>query len=401
MTIDEVRELIAQPERADLEFKQRVTREVARTIVAMANGRGGTILVGVSDSTPRQIGGVDAPFDQIEGEILNALRDRVNPPMHPLPSFEAVTIDNKVVLVIHVPESQIKGLKINGHRLIRHGSHTEPATREEERRMFQESHEISYEQSLVIGAEYAHLSPAKVKDFLQTRVTRVLEMDTRSPQDWLTALGLVRPSDHAPTVAAVVLFGEYPPRFLPQVAVNAVHVRGRDLSSNIFLDRRMIEGTATELIEQAIRFVLDNMKVGGWIHGIFREDIPEYPVEAVREAIVNAVVHRDYSQSTKILIRMFDDRLEIDNAGGLPSGITIQQLLDNPYPYPRNPLIARTLYEWWRVKGIVEQLGSGIPRIRRALRELGAGEPVFWADAMSFRVTMPARSLERMDRSAG
>jgi predicted HTH transcriptional regulator len=77
--------------------------------------------------------------------------------------------------------------------------------------------------------------------------------------------------------------------------------------------------------------------------------------------------------------------------------VTIQQLLDHPYPYPRNPLIARTLYEWWRGKGVVEQLGSGIPRIRRALRESGAGEPVFWADALSFRVTMPARSLGRLD----
>jgi|YNPNPStandDraft_1061719.scaffolds.fasta_scaffold11776_4 ATP-dependent DNA helicase RecG len=394
MTVDEVRELMTQPERVDLEFKQRVTRDVARTIVAMANGRGGMILVGISDSAPRQIVGVDAPFDQIEGEILNALRDRVNPPMHPLPTFETVTVDDKTVLVIHVPESQIKGLTINGHRLIRRGSHTERATREEERRMFQESHEVSYEQSLVLGAEYAHLNPAKIEDFLLARVPRALETDTRSPQEWLAALGLVRPGDYAPTVAALVLFGEYPPRFLPQVAINAVHIRGRDLSSNIFLDRRMLEGTATELIEQAFRFVLDNMKVGGWIDGMFREDIHEYPPEAVREAIVNAVIHRDYSQSTPILVRMFDDRLEITNAGGLPSGVTIQQLLDNPHPYPRNPLIVRTLYDWWRGKGVVEQLGSGIPRIRRALRQLGSGEPLFEAESLWFRVTMPARKFD-------
>ena len=397
MTADEILQLITQPERTDLEFKERNTRETSRHIVAMANGRGGMIVLGVADRVPRRIVGLDEPFDQIEGAIINGLRDRVNPPMHPLPTFEPVAVADKIVLVIHVHESQIKGLKINGHRLIRRGSHTEPATREEERRMFQESQEISYERTVVLDAEYGHLNQAKIREFLQTRVPRALDTDTRSPQEWLATLGLARAGDFAPTVAALVLFGDYPPRFLPQVAINAVHMRGRDLSSNIFLDRRMIEGTATDLIEQAVRFVRDNMKIGGIIHGIFREDVPEYPEEAVREAIVNAVVHCDYSQPTKILIRMFDDRLEIDNAGGLPAGVTIQQLLDHPYPYPRNPLIARTLYEWWRGKGVVEQLGSGIPRIRRALRESGAGEPVFWADALSFRVTMPARSLGRLD----
>jgi len=397
MTADEIRALLDQPERADLEFKQRYTPEVPRHIVAMANGNGGTLILGISDQLPRQIIGIDESFDQIEGKLLNSLRDRVKPVMHPLPQVLTVEVDDKQVIVIHVLESQIKGLTINGHRLTRHGSHTEQATREEERRMFQDSHELSYEQSVVLGAEYAHLNQTKIKDFLQARVPRALETDTRAPQEWLASLGLVRSIDYAPTVAAVVLFGDYPPRFLPQVAINAVHVRGRDLSSNIYLDRRMIEGTATELIDQAVRFVLDNIKVGGYIEGIFREDVPEYPHEAIREAIVNAVVHRDYSQSTKILIRMFDDRLEIDNAGGLPSGITIQQLLDHPYPYPRNPLIARTLYDWWRGKGIVEQLGSGIPRIRRALRESGAGEPVFWADTLSFRVTMPAMELRSSD----
>lgn len=394
MTANEILALLAQSERADLEFKQRLTRDIARTIVAMANGRGGTIVVGVSDSLPRQIVGVDTSFDQLEGEILNALRDRVRPALHPLPQIEAVNVNDKTVIVIQVMESQIKGLTINGHRLARHGSHTENATREEERRMFQESREISYEQSLVLGAEYAHLNQAKIKDFLQARVPRALETDPRSPQEWLAALGLVRPDDYAPTVAAVVLFGEYPPRFLPQAAINAVHVRGRDLSSNIFLDRRMIEGTATELIEQGVRFVLDNMKVGGIIQGIFREDVPEYPEEAVREAIVNAVIHRDYSQPTKILVRMFDDRLEIYNAGGLPSGVTLWELLNNPYPYPRNPLIVRTLYDWWRGKGVVEQLGSGIPRIRRALRQLGSGDPLFEAEPLWFRVTMPAMKLD-------
>ncbi len=392
MTMDEVRQLLTQPEGSTLEFKQRWTRDTPREIVALANGRGGTIILGVSNALPRQIIGLEESFDEVEGMILNSLRDRVQPIMHPLPQIDSVFIDDKYVLVILVPESQIKPLAINGQRIVRRGSHTETATREEERRMFQESREVSFEHSLIPNARYEHLAARKIESYLQARISRA---ETRPPQELLVSLGLVREGDYAPTVAAMVLFGEYPPRFLPQCALNAVRVRGLSLDTNIFVDRELIEGTAAELIERAVQFVTRNMRVGGVIGAVFRQDIPEYPETAVREAVINAVIHRDYSIQQMILLRMFDDRLEIENAGGLPSGVTLEMLLQNPRPYPRNPLMVRTLYEFWQGLGLIEALGGGIPRIRRALRELGAGDPVFWADSMSFRVTVPAKSLDQ------
>lgn len=258
---------------------------------------------------------------------------------------------------------------------------------------FRESGEISFEQTLVTGARYEDLNAAQIEEFLRTRLSSVREADKRTPQEWLVSLGLVRAGDYAPTVAALVLFGEYPPRFMPQCALNAIRFRGLDLATNIILDRQMIEGTAAQMIEQAILFVKRNMRVGGVIGGIYRQDYPEYPEEAVREAVINAVIHRDYSASSKVLLKIFDDRLELDNPGGLPSGVTLETLLRTPRPLPRNPLIVRTLYEFWRGRGFIEEAGSGIPRIRRALHELGAGEPIFGADGLSFRVTLPARHL--------
>jgi len=241
------------------------------------------------------------------------------------------------------------------------------------------------------------LNQIKIKDFLQTRVPRALDTDTRSPQEWLAALGLVRPSDYAPTVAALVLFGEYPPRFLPQCEINAIRFAGRDKATTIVVDRQRIEGTLAEMIEQAIQFVQRNMRVGGVIPGMFREDVPEYPEEAVREVIINAVIHRDYSLQQKILLLMFDNRLEIENPGGLPSGVTLPDLLAHPHPYPRNPLIARALYEFWRGRGFIEEAGSGIPRIQRALRHLGSGEPVFASEPLWFRVVLPALILREAE----
>ena len=108
MTVDEIRQLLTQPEGPTLEFKQRWTRDTPREIVAMANERGGTIILGVSNALPRQIIGLDESFDQIEGTILNSLRDRVKPLMHPFPQIETVPIDDKHVVVITVSESQIK-----------------------------------------------------------------------------------------------------------------------------------------------------------------------------------------------------------------------------------------------------------------------------------------------------
>lgn len=397
MTANEIEQLLMQHERNDLEFKQRLTRDTPRAIVAMANGTGGLIVVGVSDSVPRRIVGLDVPFDQAEGEILSGLRDRVKPALHPLPILEWVSVGDKNVLVIHVAESQIKGLTINGHRLVRHGSRTEQASREEEVRMFQASREISFERSFVPEASYENLNHKRVDDYLRTRLSETSRLEERAQKDWLVSLGLVRAGDYVPTVAALVLFGEYPPRFLPQCEINAIRFAGRDKSTNVVIDRQRIDGAAAEMIEQAILFVRRNMRIGGVIGGLYREDVPEYPEEAVREAVINAVVHRDYSLAQKTQLFMYDDRLEIENPGGLPSGITLDELLAHPHPYPRNPLLARTLYEFWRGRGFIEEAGSGIPRIRRVMRELGSAEPIFAAEPLWFRVTLPSKVLREIE----
>jgi predicted HTH transcriptional regulator len=137
-------------------------------------------------------------------------------------------------------------------------------------------------------------------------------------------------------------------------------------------------------------FVERNMKTESRIESVYRQDIPEYPEVAVREVLTNAVMHRDYNSPQKIMLWMFDDRLEVENPGGLLGGLTIEALLARPRSYPRNKLLMRLAKDM----GLVEEGAIGILSIFAEMRENGSPEPIFTADATFFMVTLPSRWWE-------
>jgi len=210
------------------------------------------------------------------------------------------------------------------------------------------------------------------------------------PERRLTALGLGQAAgaDWHPTVAGLLLFGRAPHHLLPQVQVKAARFRGTDVAG-LIVDRAEIGGAVGPLIEAVTQFVTRNMRVGGAIEGIYRRDVPEYPIQAVREAVTNAVAHRDYSLSgQKVQVRLFDDRLEIESPGGLAGPVTLDTL--ELRRYSRNPRLAQAMY----LLRLVEEMGTGIRRIKRALAELGSGAPIFLNDRTTFLVRLPARALD-------
>jgi ATP-dependent DNA helicase RecG len=213
----------------------------------------------------------------------------------------------------------------------------------------------------------------------------------------LTTLGLGAASAAAwhPTVAGALLFGRAPQHPLPQTQVKAARFRGRDVAG-LIVDRAELGGPVGPLIESVTQFVARNMRVGGAIEGVYRRDVPEYPTGAVREAVTNAVAHRDYSLAgQKVQVRMFDDRLEIESPGGLAGPVTLDTL--EMRRFSRNPRLAQAMY----VLRLVEEMGTGIRRIKRALAELGSGPPAFIADRSAFCVTLPALPLDAADPVAG
>ncbi len=193
------------------------------------------------------------------------------------------------------------------------------------------------------------------------------------------------------TLAAVMLFGMFPQAYVPQLCVTAVVVPGTELGETgvlgeRFLDNQRIEGTIPQMLEGALAFVRKNMRTRTIIRQFDgkREDRTDYPMAAVREAVINALVHRDYSFQTEgmpIQILMFEDRLEIRNPGGIYGRIRCDQL-GKVQPDTRNPVLALAL----EILGVTENRYSGIPTIRRAMEEYGLREPEFSDQRGSFVV---------------
>lgn len=202
------------------------------------------------------------------------------------------------------------------------------------------------------------------------------------------------------TLSATMIFGLYPQAYFPQLCITAISVPGTEIGNlgdtgERFLDNKRIDGNITEMLEEALRFVKRNIKTKTIISPVtgLREDRTEYPLTAVREAIINALVHRDYSIHTEgmpIQIIMYEDRMEIRNPGGVYGRMKVDQL-GKMQPDTRNPVLALAL----ETLNITENRYSGIPTIRSEMKKYQLKEPVFTDERGSFIVTFYNESCQQ------
>lgn len=200
-------------------------------------------------------------------------------------------------------------------------------------------------------------------------------------------------SDDKPTLAGLMLFSAYPQAFFPQLCITAVSIPGTEISSNSavgerFIDNKKIDGTLVQMLNDALLFVRNNMRTATIINPDTgkRNDRTDYPIIAIRELIINALVHRDYSihtDSAPITIKMYTDRFEIENPGGLYGRMTLDRL-GKVSADTRNPAIANAM----EILGETENRYSGIPTIIHAMEEYGLPAPIFENDRGIFRVTL-------------
>ena len=208
------------------------------------------------------------------------------------------------------------------------------------------------------------------------------------------------------TLAAVLLFSPYPQAYFPQLSIIATHVPGTEMGlldeqGQRFIDSKRLEGTLPEMLEQAVGFVRNNMQVSTRIDPATgrRMDRPEYPLDAVRETILNALVHRDYSIHTEgmpVQLTMYSDRLEVANPGGLYGRLTVDQL-GKVQPDTRNPVLVTAMESL----GQTENRYSGIPRIQHAMAELGLPAPVFVNTRSNFSVTLRNKPDAATQKASG
>lgn len=220
------------------------------------------------------------------------------------------------------------------------------------------------------------LDPSEITRTIASAIERgrMAEPGTRDPADLLRCLGLVR--DGEILNAAVVLFGRdeiFMPDF-PQCLLRLARFRGTTKSE--FEDNRQVRGNAFSLLDRAQKFLREHLPIASRISSdaIEREDEPLYPMEALREALANALCHRDYGlRGGSVGVAIFDDRLEITNTGTLPQGISIEQLTEPHTSQIRNDLIADTFYR----RGIIEQWGRGTVKMMELTEEAGLVPPEF------------------------
>ena len=240
------------------------------------------------------------------------------------------------------------------------------------------------------------LNQEKLEMYIRSRVEDRPNLATIPREQLYRLIGILQ-KDQV-TLAALLLFGIYPQAYFPQLSVIATAVPGTEMGlldeqGRRFTDSKRIEGTLPEILEGSLRFVRANMRTSTTISPLTgkRVDVAQYPIDAVREAILNALVHRDYSFHTEgmpIQLTMFSDRIQISNPGGLYGRLTVDQL-GKVQPDTRNPVLVTAM----EAMKETENRYSGIPRIRHAMEELGLPEPVFTNQRGVFQVCL--RNLDR------
>ena len=307
--------------------------ELADELAAFANGRGGVCLLGVADSPPEIVG---IPVDRLEAVVVfvrEVCIDSMDPPLVPAIDplwLPATTGEELAVVKIDVPRSLFVHRSPGGF-LHRVGDAKRVMSAEYLARLFQQR-----SQTRIIRFDEQAVAAAAVSDLVVELWERFRTPRTGDARDDLLTKLRLACADEAgtlrPTVAGVLMATDDPRRWLPNAYIQAVAYRGTvirpDQSGQPYqLDAADIAGPLDTQVEQACRFVAKNMRVEAFKH-LGRADRPQFDMEAVFEAVVNAVAHRDYSiHGSKIRLRLFEDRLELYSPGGIPNAMTVERLV--------------------------------------------------------------------------
>ena len=372
-------ELLKRPEGKTLEFKRDLSSPagVLRTVAAFANTAGGVLLIGVEDTT-RHVRGVREPLD-VEERLASLMSDSILPRL--VPDLEILPWRRTHLLAVQVHPSPgrphyVKREGLEGGVYVRVGSTNRRADREliEELRRFVRGEAYDEQAMPELDSEALDFRVAS-ESFAEMRKLKRGDLET-------LRLVTTHQGRKMPTVGGVLLFGKDRARHFPDAWIQAGRFRGTDKTH--IDDTRDIRLHLPQAVEAAIAFVQKHALHGAEIGAVRRKERWNLPPVAVREAIVNAVVHADYAQrGAPIRVSIFDDRLEVENPGLLPFGLTVDDVRRGLSKL-RNRVIGRVFHEL----GLIEQWGSGIQRMTAACRDLGLAAPLLEELGTRFRVTL-------------
>lgn len=378
-TLTKFHNLLSQGENSSIEFKLQEAHPdaIAKEIVAFANTRGGTILLGIDDT-----GAVIGIDDSRHWEewIANITRQNIVPAINV--EYIEIQVEGKRIGLIEVPKGPDKPYQTSKNfYYTRIGSTSRAATQGELMRMFQQAGMFHYDQIPVEKTSIKDLNLTRVSSYFQRYNIDINEEETL--ETLLMNTDILTPEGNT-TVAGLLVFGIHPQKYLMNASISYAHFTGTDESGDL-IDRQVIEGTLDFQIDTALSVILHNIKEPSIIEKAKRSSTAKtYPEKVFRELLVNACIHRNYAISgSRIRIRQFADRMEFISPGRLPNTVTIEKL-KNGVSYAVNPVILKFMENL----RYIDKLGRGIPLVCLEAKKLGL-TPSFEETGEEFQVTLP------------
>lgn len=372
--------ILENKETENIEFKSSLSekRQIGETVSAFSNNSGGKIFVGINDDA--EIIGVAIGSRTLE-DLANYIISNTDPRLYV--SIKVGSVDNKDIIVIEVPESDEKPLFFRGRAYIRMGRTNQVLSAAQVREFIENGrYSISWDEKVYEMASLEDIDENKVKWFLENAESeRNRDIDPKTPvKEALNKLDLLK--DDLLTNAALLLFGKNPQKFFLQAVTKCARFKGIDTVD--FDDMKVFDGNIFDQREDALNFIMKHIRHSATVKGTERVERFEYPLEAIREAITNAICHRDYQINSNVQVRIFDDRLEIWGCGPLPGTLTVDDLKVEHNSFPRNKLIAKCFFD---IK-FIEHWGTGTIRMIQSCIDQGLPEPLFEIKSNNVVVTL-------------
>ncbi len=378
MTPEELEQIIIKGETLQTEFKSAKVHPdaLAAAFVSFLNTAGGLLLLGVEDD--RTITGIDdedAACQRVEQILANNITPRA------IAYIESVKYAGKTLLKIAVSQGLDRPYHTQrGQCFIRVNAGKRLASREEILRMYLTVRAFYYDESSVLNTGLSDIELQAFDDFLNLAYGYPKD-ETRTAAERSRLLNNLKAmQDEQLTIAGLLFFGHHPQEHLPTARVDFARFADR---GEVILDNKTLMGRLSKQLEGMEEILRLHLSNGGVIRDFEPESRYEMPLEMLREALVNALVHRDYSLAAPIRILMFNDRLEVHSPGGLPNSVTLENIRAGIH-VERNPIILSLMAKL----GLMTRLGTGILRIFRLAEETNLPTPELVESDSEFVITL-------------
>lgn len=366
MRVEDVLKLIGKGESQDIEFKRKLSRDISHEVVAMANSGGGWILIGISDDG--EIVGCTEDLDK-----LSSFLQQITPPVKL--DMDTVELDEKKIYVLRVYDDG-KLHSIGGTVYIRIGTVKRPLDLQEIGVRLVDALETYFDRQV---------SPVKYSDADQESLEFYFDAMAKSrnrriPRDkwmkYLRSIGAVLPRDDGLYLSygGLLFFYEAPEEYIPYSGLRIIRI-GAD---GVPVASREIRGPVWKVVDIAMSYLEAEVSELEMVVGVRREKLRKYPIRAVREAVINALTHRNYAIPSDVMISIYSDKLVVSSPGSLVPGVD----LDDPIHIPRNPVLSQLMFD----AGYIEKYGVGIMLMKRLCRDHPYVDLEFNTRGYSFKV---------------